>query len=173
MKCLNLFGGPSSGKTTTAHGLIHFMNIKGYDTEFVPEYAKLLYWANRLEKLQDQQEYIFAKQNHMLHNLRNKVDYAIVDSPVLLSYCYTSQSERPWPARDAFKAFVIASFCTYNNINILMDRPNRYQEVGRLQTLEEAKVIDDNIVRTLHMLGIPFIKVKADDKTIETILSYI
>jgi hypothetical protein len=33
-------------------------------------------------------------------------------------------------------------FCTYDNINIFLIRPDTYQEYGRMQTLEEAEEID-------------------------------
>lgn len=173
MKVINMFGGPGSGKTTTAAGLFYFMKLQHRTVELIPEYAKSLLWSNRLEDMQDQQEYIYAKQNHMLHRLRDKVDYAVVDSPTLLSYCYTSYSEVPWPARDAFKAFVIASFHTYDNLNIYIDRPDQYEETGRLQTREQAEELDETVRRSLVMLGIPYIVIKADDKIIENILTII
>lgn len=173
MICVNIFGGPSSGKTTTAAGLFHFMKLNHINVELIPEYAKSLLYSNRLEDMQDQQEYIFAKQNHMLHRLREKVEYAIVDSPTLLSYCYTTWNAHPWPARDAFKAFVWASFNTYNNLNIYLIRPDEYQTEGRLQTLEQARQIDDNVVDSLRLLGVHHVTVKADEYTVDNIMELV
>jgi len=82
MKVINLFGGPGSGKSTTAAGLFQKMKLKHMSVELISEYAKKLVYSNRLENMLDQQEYIFAKQNNMLHMLRDKVDFVITDSRV-------------------------------------------------------------------------------------------
>ncbi len=172
-KVINIFGGPGSGKSTASLGLTHRMKLLQESVEVIPEYAKLLLWTNRLEDMQDQQEYMFAKQNHMLHSLRDKVDYVVVDSPILLNHMYTDLSNVPWAARDAFKSFVVASFHTYDNINILMDRPAYYEEAGRLQNKEQAIDIDHKIKLGLEMLCIEHTVVAADDATIDILLQII
>jgi len=159
--------------STTAWGLAHQMKLKHMSLELVPEYAKSLLWSNRLDDMQDQQEYIFAKQNHMLHRLRDKVDYVVVDSPVLLNHMYTGMSTNPWAARDAFKAFVVATFHTYDNINFLIERPEKFEESGRLQNEEEAKQIDTIIMESVSMLQIPYLVVSADDVIVDNILRLI
>lgn len=169
-KIINLFGGPGSGKSATAFGLCYHLKLKDINVEFVPEYAKVLLWSDRLLSMQYQQEYIFAKQNHLLHHLNGKVDFVITDSPTLLSYIYTANSTTHWAARDAFKAFVISSFKTYNNVNILLERPEKYNSIGRLQNEDEAKQIDVNIEKTLDMLDINIIKVPTNEFTVRKII---
>lgn len=173
MIVINIFGGPCCGKTTTALGITYFMKLNHINVELIPEYAKSLLYSNRLVDMQDQQEYIFAKQNHMLHRLREKVEYAVVDSPTLLSYCYTTWNAHPWPARDAFKAFVWASFNTYDNLNIYLVRPDTYQTEGRLQTLEQARQIDDNVMESLRLLNVPYVTVKVDEHTVDNIMELV
>lgn len=169
-KIINLFGGPGSGKSATAFGLCYHLKLKNIDVEFVPEYAKALLWSDRLLSMQDQQEYIFAKQNHLLHHLNGKVDFVITDSPTLLSYIYTANSKTPWTARDAFKAFVLASYKTYDNVNILLKRPEHYNSTGRLQNEEQAKEIDADIEHALDMLNVDIIKVPTNEFTVGKII---
>lgn len=172
-KVINIFGGPGSGKTTASLGLTYHMKLKNINCELVSEYAKSLLWSNRLEDMQDQQEYMFVKQNHMIHRLRDKVDYVIVDSPVLLNHIYTTLSKQPWEARDSFKAFVVATFNTYNNINFVMDRPEYFETEGRIQNKKQATEIDHLITHELVMLRIPYTIVAADNNTIDNILNFI
>ena len=178
MKVINLFGGPGSGKSTTAAGLFYFMKLRHISVELVTEYAKDLVWSNRLEDMLDQQEYIFAKQNHRIHRLRGKVDYAIVDSPLLLSYAYPKANEEQkgvekWPAIDAFLEFVVKVYSTYTNENFYLMRPDSYQEGGREHDIEQAKRIDDIVSQTLTDLKVPFFIVPTNEHTIPTILEHL
>ena len=103
MKVINLYGGPGSGKSTTAAGLYYRMKMAHHNVELVTEYAKDLVYADRLEGMLDQQEYIFAKQNNRLHRLRNKTDWVVTDSPILLSTVYVNEG---WQCVEKFKELV-------------------------------------------------------------------
>lgn len=154
MKVINIFGGPGSGKSTTAAGLFYNMKLAGKNVELVTEFAKDLVWDGRLSSLLDSQEYIFAEQNHRLHRLRGKVDYVITDSPLLLSLVYATANDtagqlQRWEALDAFRVFVREVVRTYDNINFLLTRPNTYQQVGRAHTLEQANEVDQKILDCL------------------------
>ena len=54
MIVINLFGGPSSGKTTMAAGLFRLLKTMNKKVELVQEFAKDLVWENNLGKLSDQ-----------------------------------------------------------------------------------------------------------------------
>ena len=159
MRVINLYGGPGAGKSTSAAGLFYLMKINGHKVELVTEYAKDLVYSNRLDDMLDQQEYIFDKQNHRLHVLRDKVDYAITDSPLLLSCIYVNHDE--WPASNEFIDFVVAVNNTYDNVNFFIERPNTYQEYGRKHSLDESVEIDNKIKQglkeysTTGVIGIP------------------
>ena len=66
MYVINLFGGPSTGKSTLAALLFGTLKSK-YDLncEYVNEYAKDLVYEKRNQILLKDQLYIFAKQNHI------------------------------------------------------------------------------------------------------------
>jgi len=171
MKVINLFSGPSGGKSTTAAGLFYKMKLAGHKVELVTEYAKELVYSNRLSNMLDQQEYIFAKQNHRLHILRSQVDFAIVDSPILLSAVYVDRDS--WSAAEQFIDFVVAVNNTYDNQNFFIERPDTYETYGRVHTLQESKELDDTIksvVLSCDVRGLTSIPVKtAVDKIYETL----
>jgi deoxyadenosine/deoxycytidine kinase len=163
MKIINIFGGPGIGKSTIAAGLFYKMKLAGMHVELVTEYAKDLVYQDRLENMLDQQEYIFAKQNYKLHILRDKVDWIVTDSPILLSYVYPKINQEQkgtsyWPAFDEFKAFVLATVNSYDNLNIMLSRNTKtYQQEGRVHSLTEASIIDTNIQRMLDNLDIKYL----------------
>lgn len=176
MKVINLFGGPGSGKSTTAAGLFYHMKLQNYKVELVTEYAKELVYEGRLEQMLDRQEVIFAEQNQRLHRLRGKVDFAITDSPLLLSVVYPEMNQQQkgvgdWPALEYFKDFVIQVISTYDNINFFLHRPSTYQAYGREHTLEQAVEIDDHMLGILRSFSIPCTEVDTSPDVIHEIIS--
>jgi len=138
MRVINLFGGPGTGKSTTAAALFALMKREGYNVELVTEFAKDLVWTERNKELNDE-VYIFGKMYHKLWRLRDKVDYVIIDSP--LPTCLYYDNERI----DNFRDFVLSAFHTFKNTNFLLKRNFKYQEEGRVQTEEEADLVDKDI----------------------------
>lgn len=145
MKVVNLFGGPGAGKSTTAAGLFCAMKHHGYRVELVTEYAKDIVWADRHKELNDQL-YITAKQHHRIFLLKDKVEFCITDSPIVMSLVYS----RIMPS--SFHPFVKDLFREYDNMAVMLNRTKPYVLFGRSQTEEEAKDLDRQIhtlVRTL------------------------
>lgn len=173
LKVINLYAGPSSGKSTTAAGLFAKMKIAGYEVELVTEYAKDLVYENRLNIL-EQQEYILAKQNHKLHKLRNKVEYAITDSPLLLSTIYCDQS---WAPAYTFEQFVYELYATYDNTHFFLERPISFQSSGRLHDLEQSKMIDNRVIDMLthykRKTGIGYTSIPTNENTVDTLFQLI
>lgn len=135
---INLYGGPGTGKSATAAGLFFFMKVAGYKVELVTEYAKDMVWSDRTNMF-EYQEYIFAKQRHRIERLMSKVDYIITDSPINLGHFYMP----PGRVYAEFGDFMDACYDTYDNLNILLQRPSDrpYEQYGRVQTEEEANEI--------------------------------
>ncbi|TFH10159.1 MAG: hypothetical protein E4H14_03020 [Candidatus Thorarchaeota archaeon] len=143
LSVINFFGGPGIGKSTTAAELFAKMKKSGYKVELVHEVAKDYVWEEWLH-IFGEQDYIFAHQNRLIRRLtRHDVDYAIVDSSILLSLFYM-----PWDFPQSFRTFVEDAFLTYDNINILLDRNPKitYITEGRNETEEQAKGVDERIV---------------------------
>lgn len=163
---INLYGGPGTGKSTTAAGLFHKMKSEGYQCELVQEYAKDLTYGEDFKKLRDQ-FYISAKQNHRIWKLQGMVDYIITDSPLLMSTAYTDDNE--------LKDFVYYTFSKYQNINIFLQRTDHhpYQEYGRSQTLDEAISKDIEIKKILVDRGVDFTEIGVSLISVEDILKLI
>jgi ATP:corrinoid adenosyltransferase len=166
MKVINLFGGPGSGKSTTAAGLFYKMKLHHLSVELVTEYAKDLVYSDRLASMLDQQEYIFAKQNHQLHRLRDKVDWVVTDSPTLLASVYVQDE---WPCVEKFKDLVRCSYHTYDNINVYLRRPNEFQEYGRAHNLEQSKELDTSIIDMLQAENIIYDAFDVDEHIVDNL----
>lgn len=145
---INFFAGPGAGKSTISSGLFYEMKMHGIECELVPEYAKKCVWEETTPTLNDQL-FVFAQQAHAIRCLDGKVDYIIVDSPLLFStiYCNTS---------DKFKAVVLEEHSRYHNINYFVERNNPYHRLGRIQTEEESMVYDAVIKAMLRKYAVPY-----------------
>ena len=135
------------------------MKSKGYKVELVTEFAKDLVYQESFFRLKDQLM-ILARQNHKLWVLKDKVDYAIVDSPLLLSQHYFQDNGDY--SEKLFKDVVLDTYNRYDNLNVFLKikiKEHPYQQYGRSQTLEEAIEIDNSIKNILE-------EVKADYKSI-------
>lgn len=166
VRVINLFGGPSSGKSTTAAGLFYMMKLHNHSVELVTEYAKDLVYSKQIELLLDQQEYIFVEQNWRLHRLRDQVDWAICDSPLMLSHVYVSDD---WPAASAFKQLVTATFNTYTNYNFFIHRPQHFEDYGRRHDEQQSHEIDMHIRQVLDSHNIPYTEMHADETVVDQI----
>jgi hypothetical protein len=155
VKVINLFGGPGTGKSTTAAGLFYLLKINSHESELALEYAKYLVWSKRINMLDDQ-NYVFAKQTHRLEILKGQVDYAVTDCPLLLASVYGSELST------AFQDYVLETFDSYDNINIYLNRVKQFNPNGRMQgTVEEADDISTRVKELLLDLEVPFTEVNA------------
>ena len=139
MKVINLYGGPGTGKSTTAAGLFFEMKNRGILCELVTEYAKDMHWEGRDNVLRDQL-YVTAKQHRKLLRLKGQVDYAITDSPLLLGVVYDSIQEKPLGYK--YTHLVEQLYGDFDNKNFMLQRVKPYVETGRSQTEAEAKDLD-------------------------------
>ena len=159
-KIIELYGGPGTGKSTTAAGLFHRMKTERYKVELVTEYAKDLVYEERHNVLSDQL-YIMAKQYRRVSRLLGKVDYIITDSPVLLSKIYGSNPNLHTLVDDLYEGLDVTK--------IFLNRVKPYYEYGRLQKLKEAKKLDEKI----RELSNNFITLDADEEASDTIFEII
>lgn len=147
-KIINIFGGPSAGKTGCAWLIAGELKKRGLSVEYVSEYAKELVWENALELLKDQ-EHIFENQNRRITRLLGKVDYIVTDSPTILSLIYGNLYGRK--ISPAFRQLVAKSYKDQDNYNFVIRRnPKNFEAEGRIQNLEESIKIDRQIVKMLR-----------------------
>lgn len=143
---VNLFGGPSIGKSTIAMGVAYELKLHFVNAELVTEFAKDLVWEESYKNLNNQL-YMFANQHHRMFRCGEKVDVLVTDSPILLPLIfgkiYNSNMSQE------LKNLIQSEFKRENSLNIMLQRTLPYVEIGRVQTEEEAKRIDQMIVDTL------------------------
>lgn len=152
---INLYGGPGSGKSTTAARVFSEMKDRKISVEHVSEYVKSWAYAKREVKEFDQ-VYIFAKQQQYEHRyLSHGVKNVITDSPTFLAVYYADRyiskemSDAIWNLCDLYDK-------KYPVFNIFIDRGEKsYVSEGRYQTEEEAREMDNGIWEKLISLYPP------------------
>lgn len=150
---VNLYGGPGTGKSTSAAYLYYLLKNDNANVELVREYVKDWAWEKREISTYDQ-FYIFGKQIRKESLLFSKTDFIVTDSPVLQQVYYTRQYCRPELAlglEEAIVAFHLqAKADGHRHHHVFLQRTKPYIEHGRYQTEDQARQIDSGI---LQMLG--------------------
>lgn len=162
-KVINLTGGPGSGKSTTAALLFSKLKMRGLNAELVTEYAKDKVWEESFKTL-DNQLYVLGKQYHRLHRLLGKVDYIVTDAPLVHSLFYGAHM----PA--SFKQLVLDINKELPALNIFLTRKKTYNPVGRMQTEDEAKLIDGQLRSILDDNNIAYACVDGDSNAADKIM---
>jgi len=177
---INFFGGPGMGKSSKSAGLFSEMKKHHMDVELTYEFPKIVAWDENFSAIKDQ-FFITANQHRNISRLYGKVNYIIVDSPILLGLIYKKRYvvEECYPSSfydDSFDTFIINLFKKYNSLNIMLNRNDdfdSYNELGRFQKLEESRKIDDEIKNKLIENNIPFIDFPVNESTHIDIFNYI
>lgn len=145
-----LYGGPGTGKTTTASDL--FAELKrstvagkiDVQVELVQEWVKTWAWEGRKPQGFDQ-NFIFANQQRLEEiPLRNGVDCIVTDSPLLLGCAYARKNHvKSWQA-----LLTLAELHeeAYPGLHIFLDRGDRpYVAKGRFEDEQGARRMDSFI----------------------------
>jgi hypothetical protein len=149
---INLFGGPSAGKTTASAYLFTLLKQVGIDTEIVSEFAKDLVLENNLRAL-EHQWYVMATQAYRIMCAYRSMQVVISDSPVLLGIIYDKENSK------ALFDLCMEQHHRYNNINIFVTRNANYKHTmaGRIHSLTQSVAIDNAILRILDENKIPYL----------------
>lgn len=146
-RIINLYGGPGTGKSTSAAYLYYRAKSEGVNVELVREYVKDWAWEGRTIGAYDQ-IYFMGKQVRRESLLYGKVELIVTDSPVLLGVYYAELAGRHIGrgVRHATEAFYDqAQHDGHRHHHVLLERSKPYNQAGRYQTDEEARIIDGGI----------------------------
>tara|TARA_R100001463_G_scaffold17250_4_gene44310 strand:- start:8494 stop:9027 length:534 start_codon:yes stop_codon:yes gene_type:complete len=172
-KLVNLFGGPGIGKSGIAAGITYKLKKKHISCNNPYEFPKTIAWDNNLPAIKDQL-YIFANQHRGIAQAYGKVDYIIIDSPILFSTIYHTYYTNGYPAeyyRQPFHDLVVDLHKQYDSINILLDRGESvHNDDERFQDLEESIVIDKLCKTILDKHDIPYHTIKVDKNAVKKIM---
>ena len=165
MIVINIWGAPSSGKSTVAAGLFFLMKINKTRVELVHEFAKELVLERR-ENVFTDQNFIFAEQERRLKRLQDhSYDFAITDSPLPLTVLYNEHVKNLY-----FNPFVLDNFKSYNNLNYLLKRQHPFEPIGRRHNEEQSLQIETDLKNFLAAYEIEYVEIDAGPKTPEIIL---
>ncbi|GAF90191.1 unnamed protein product, partial [marine sediment metagenome] len=155
---INLYGGPGTGKSTTAAHVFALLKQKDVNAELVREYAKDIVWEGRTHLLSGVFPYqlvIFSKQNKRMFDLVGKVDVIITDSPLWLSYHYSGHDE------DMLR-LVVKTSIYYDEAHYFLRRIKKFNPSGRMHDEQESKLIDKQLQIMLDDLNVKYSIVNAD-----------
>lgn len=170
---INLISGPGSGKTTMAALLFAEMKIKGYNVEYVQEYAKKLVWLKDFDKLNNQY-LVSKKQADLFNNICGNVNFIVTDGSLLHGLYYNKYNKNNVSNIEKTEDLILNSFYKFKNINIFIDRGEfPYEQAGRIENFQEAKIIDNKLLDYLDYYQIPFIHIQSNRNNINQIINYI
>lgn len=167
---VNFFGGPGTGKSTTAAELFALMKKRNFRVELLHEIAKDYVWE-RWDHIFREQDWILAHQHRLQRRLvGHDVDYAVIDSAILLGLFYTAPDMPP-----SFKVWLRDVFDSYDNINIYLERSDAfaYQQAGRNQDEEMAREIDRQVRFYLDDTETEYHVVQSGDNAARDVLALI
>lgn len=173
---INLYGGPGTGKSTSAAYLYYLLKKNGTNVELVREYVKDWAWEGRKISTYDQ-IYFLGKQVRRESMLYGKVDWIVTDSPVMMNlyyaqrYCSLSLAEGVRSATLSF--YRQAAEDGNKHLHIMLHRNKPYLSEGRYQTEEEAREIDTGVKRLLDDLKFPIIESEPDEEKLLSVLNKI
>ena len=176
-KIVNIFGGPGIGKSSIASGITYKLKKSHISCDNPYEFPKLLAWDDNHSAIQDQL-YVLANQHRGIVKSYGKVDYIVLDSPILLSLTYRSYyKNNDYPASlygESFDKMLLDVFNKYDNINIVLKRTDGvHNNDERYQNLEESIDLDKSIENSLIKNNIPYHLVKVGESTVDEILTII
>lgn len=165
---INLFGEPSSGKSTAAMDITAKLKRKGINAEYVSEFAKDKVYEHNSEVFKHQ-EYIFGKQSFKMGRVRDKVQVIVVDSPLINSIIYNHNEYLD----NAFEQVVMNTFNSYNNKNYLLIRKHDYEVSGRFQDENEANEVRKQLISELDRFNISYKRITSSEKDCERVVNEI
>lgn len=173
-----LYGGPGTGKTTTAAGVFYKLKLAGFNSELNLEYVKDWAWEGRIPAAGDQ-TYFFAKMSRKERILmENNLDFIVTDSPLILCHFYGMKY-------DSFEQKYNTSLAMLNNHHahcvdkgyktehFFLNRVKAYNATGRFQDEATAIEFDGEIKQMLVNKNIKFQEVPAGEEGVEFIVKYL
>jgi len=175
-KLINLFAGPGAGKSGIAAGLTYELKKRHISCNNPYEFPKTIAWDNNIPAIKDQL-YIFANQHRGIAQAYGKVDFIIIDSPILFSTIYHSYYTEGYPAEfygQPFHDLVVDLHKKYDSLNILLERgETSHNEEERFQDFKESLEIDKLCKEVLDKHKVDYETLKVDDQTVEKVLNMI
>lgn len=162
---INCLAGPSSGKTTIAAELFVALKKKGYNVEYLQEYAKQLVWLKEFDVLNNQQ-YVSHQYYKTIKAMDGVVDYIILDSSLLNGLYYNRNNLDNLSNVDKTEKLILEYYNCFTNLNFFINRLKHidYETAGRIQSEDEAKAIDTHLIKILEHFNIEYCSVNLENE---------
>lgn len=156
---INFYGGPGTGKSTSAALLYAMAKTRGINAELVREYVKDWAWDSRKISMYDQ-FYFMGKQIRRESMLFGKARLVITDSPVLQGVYY-AETYLPLMMGYGVAAATLAYYAQCRadknrHVHVFLNRSKPYSPDGRYQTEDEARKIDAGIQKLFKKYSFNF-----------------
>ena len=163
-------GGAGCGKSVLANYIRAELAFRGYNIELVSEAIKDWTFIPRIPTDCDS-FYLQATQIQWEDiRLRGGVDLIVSDSPLILQYFYAYYHKVP--LQDPMLQAALEYEEIYPSIHIMLQREDKfYDELGRYETLEQAKNIDKMMLNTLKHYRLNYVEFSCLDKN--SIINYL
>jgi hypothetical protein len=173
-KVINFVSGPSCGKSLCSALIFAELKMRHLSCELVQEYAKQLVWQDRLDEL-DNQYQVSMEQYKMINAVKNKVEYIVTDSPLLLGLFYNRYHKNNVSNVNKTEEMILNKIKEFDNIYILLERNDefKFEKEGRIHSEEESKMIDKKMEELLKEFGFKYLKIKSSKDNIENMVKYI
>lgn len=169
---INIFGGPSSGKSVLVMWLFAELKISGLNIQFADEYVKKWVYDGKTISSFDH-VYLFGKQIYKEEGyLRAGADLIISDAPILMIGAYSTRDGDPF--NDELISIAMKFDKVYPSINIFLDREGiPYQQPGRYENYEAAVATDKIILKVMkeNLQSFATFKTKERQQILEYVLS--
>jgi len=166
-RLINIFGGPGVGKSTVIAGLFHYMKLQQINVEVAHEVAKDYVWEEQLDILHHDQLLVFAQQHRRIYRLMNKVDYIIVDCPLLMCIPYIADG-----FLKGLEPLIVESHHTFDSQSFVLNRSDAtYNPTGRYHNESESIQKHKEIVDVLIKYDIPYSEIDVGPEAPKKIIS--
>jgi len=156
---INIFGGPSAGKTGCAWIIGGELKKRGESIEYVPEYAKELVWEENHELLRDQ-KHVHETQSSRVKRLLGKVEFVVTDSPVLMGIIYGRANGVD------IKKEALEFHNSAKTLNLFLERKEQtFENEGRIHDLKQSRQIDKQIKQLLDECAVKYITINHENVT--------
>jgi nicotinamide riboside kinase len=173
MIVVNLLGEPCCGKSTAALYITSKLKENNINAEYISEFAKEKVYENNSDALACQ-EYLLGEQSYKLYKLRNQIDVAVTDSPLILNAIYNSlHYGNAHIIRKPYDDVVLSIFNRYDNINFLLEREFDYIQNGRIEDSKEAQKVKKTLISFLTNNNILYIKHNSTENSYDLIVKEI
>ena len=169
---VNLLGAAGSGKSVLAAKVFAELKIRGFNCEYVQEFAKDVVYEENFKRLHNQGS-LLQNQYDRLDKLRGKVDIIVTDSPLPLSIFYNENFNKTDTFKipdDIFNEIVKFYYSTFDNLNFFIKRNHQYKKEGRYQDESEVLMQEKQIYSMLLENGFDFKLLKSTDNCVDIIV---